>query len=260
MSPIQKSPKALIHKQILEKAEESPDLSIKTLAESVSGASPDLVQRVLDEYGDPGDGSDTKAAEEQPMPVEQDQFDPATLTDEQRETLQAVAADPTATQREIAEQLDISAATVSQRLASIDAFDWEDRGPFVAEVFDLTEDGGESVTESGESDSEPSDFTGTDEAEDAASQTSPRTDDAVEDLEERVANVETQVAELESTVEATATELAENMEQTIADGRGESAASVFDNQTLFAKVIRAVMADEAITEEEEVQVIEQLHQ
>ena len=49
----QKVPRAVVHKKILDSAEANPNGSITELAETVIGASPDLVERVLDEYGDP---------------------------------------------------------------------------------------------------------------------------------------------------------------------------------------------------------------
>lgn len=49
-----RTPRAVIHKRILDVAEERPDASVASLADAVGGASVDLVERVLDEYGDPG--------------------------------------------------------------------------------------------------------------------------------------------------------------------------------------------------------------
>jgi hypothetical protein len=47
------APRALIHKKILERAGEMPDATMAEVAGEVSGASTDLVERVLQEYGDP---------------------------------------------------------------------------------------------------------------------------------------------------------------------------------------------------------------
>lgn len=49
-------PKAMIHKRILESAADNPEMPMSTIAESVSGATVDLVEKVLSEYGDPGEG------------------------------------------------------------------------------------------------------------------------------------------------------------------------------------------------------------
>lgn len=47
-------PRAMIHRRILDVAASDPDASMEAIADEVSGASPALVERVLDEYGDPG--------------------------------------------------------------------------------------------------------------------------------------------------------------------------------------------------------------
>ena len=47
------TPRALIHKKILEAAGEMPGAPMAEVADEVSGASTDLVERVLREYGDP---------------------------------------------------------------------------------------------------------------------------------------------------------------------------------------------------------------
>ena len=65
--------------------------------------------------------------------------DPPSLTelnDTQQETLAAIAEAPTASQREIAEQLGVSAPTVSARVNDIEGFDWADRAAFVDQIFD----------------------------------------------------------------------------------------------------------------------------
>ncbi|MFB6307752.1 MAG: winged helix-turn-helix transcriptional regulator [Haloarculaceae archaeon] len=46
-------PRAMVHKRILDYAESNPDAAIEAIAENVSSASPSLVERVLEEYGDP---------------------------------------------------------------------------------------------------------------------------------------------------------------------------------------------------------------
>lgn len=52
-----KSPKAIIHKQILDIAEANPEAPLERIADEVSGASTELVERVLEKYGDPADDS-----------------------------------------------------------------------------------------------------------------------------------------------------------------------------------------------------------
>lgn len=68
---------------------------------------------------------------------EDDQYpDPDELTPKQRETLQAIREHPDATQRELADRLDVTSPTISVRVNNIDGFDWENRQTFVESVFD----------------------------------------------------------------------------------------------------------------------------
>ena len=48
-------PRAVIHRRILDVAQARPDAPIETISEEVNGATFDLVERVLEEYGDPTD-------------------------------------------------------------------------------------------------------------------------------------------------------------------------------------------------------------
>ena len=48
-------PRAIVHKRILDVAESRPDASMAELADEVTGASTEMVEKVLDEYGDPGE-------------------------------------------------------------------------------------------------------------------------------------------------------------------------------------------------------------
>lgn len=52
-------PRAIVHKRILEVAKARPDATIEEIAREVSGATVSLVERVLEEYGDPGEKSAT---------------------------------------------------------------------------------------------------------------------------------------------------------------------------------------------------------
>lgn len=53
-----KFPRAVIHKKILNAAESQPDASMEAIADSVTGATTELVDNVFAEYGDPGQGND----------------------------------------------------------------------------------------------------------------------------------------------------------------------------------------------------------
>ena len=47
-------PRAVLHKKILDAAQQRPDASMKELADDISGATTSIVRRVLQQYGDPG--------------------------------------------------------------------------------------------------------------------------------------------------------------------------------------------------------------
>ncbi len=233
-----RTPRALVHKQILEEAEADPDASVAAIAEAVSGATPDLVEDVLEEYGDPGadeaddesdgtgddagesgepsgnvessgngesagvasdpetsaetattgapteeaDGTSAEEGEENVANAEgaasaadvehaagpegaasvsppgrtetgsgvetTDLSDgssgaspaervpgPDELSERQLRVIRAIARRPEATQSAIAEELDVSRATVWKRLDDLDGFEWSERVAFVREVF-----------------------------------------------------------------------------------------------------------------------------
>jgi DNA-binding CsgD family transcriptional regulator len=149
------------HKQILDAAADHPDASLDELASMVTSATEELVQRVLDEHGDPAantesDGTEDNApsaeatGKETPTTEEASGDTAATadathstespaltdLTIKQRTVLEYVAMDPSATQREIGEQLGVTAATVGNRVNDIKGFSWDDRQSFIEQVFD----------------------------------------------------------------------------------------------------------------------------
>jgi transcriptional regulator with XRE-family HTH domain len=170
----------VIHRRILDLADDMPEASLETVADEVSGATPELVERVLTEHGDPsseassepvdeddtdadptepadtGDGNadptkpvDTgngNADPTKPVDTGNGNADPATgiggrrdateLSKKQRETLELVARNPDATQRELAAELGVTAATISRWVNDIPGFDWSDRNAFVAGVLD----------------------------------------------------------------------------------------------------------------------------
>lgn len=146
-----RTPRAMIHKQILDQAEADPDASMEIVAESVAGATVELVEKVLDEYGDPATESapapesasgqnDASLAPDETEGVDVDAYQPDPRVDEfsekQRETLSTIREHPEATQREIGEALGVSAATICQRLRDIPGFDWENRQGFVSRLFE----------------------------------------------------------------------------------------------------------------------------
>lgn len=143
-------PRAIIHKQILDVAASEPKRSMEDIAKAVGGATTELVERVLEEYGDPADNQPAEHTDNGDTIMAQDgtqhttdstnrpddsSLDLAELTDQQYETLRAIYAFPDASQRDIAELLGVSAATISQRVSSIDGFNWSDRQQFADVVF-----------------------------------------------------------------------------------------------------------------------------
>jgi len=145
------TPRALIHKQILDAAVANPNSSMEALADEVSGATMDLVERVIEQYGDPAEQNAT-TEETREEDVEQlletsfkqtmsetngqnEQFSKSnsSLTEKQLETLGTIREHPSATQAELAEILGVTSATINTRVNSIEGFDWEDRHEFVDE-------------------------------------------------------------------------------------------------------------------------------
>lgn len=154
----------MIHKKILDAAESEPGASVERLAVAVNGASADLVERVLEEYGDPAESEGTTGGSEHDADEEQPQMEhaqtnengsgvdaqgvhepsnPPTLTVKQREALRAIRASPDATQGELAEQFGVTQSTVNNRLNTIEGFDWKRRRAFAESVL-----GDESPVES----------------------------------------------------------------------------------------------------------------
>jgi|AntRauMinimDraft_3_1070383.scaffolds.fasta_scaffold00051_3 DNA-binding MarR family transcriptional regulator len=167
------TPRAIIHKKILDLAEERPNTTITELAEIVNGASAELVEHVLEEYGDPAqvsekDGGDP--AEEPPRETGDDSnvkmeqeltdndlatqerelqekpaIDPEQIPEKQREILRTIYEKPEKTQKEIAEQFGVSSATICRRINDVEEFEWNNRHEFVERIF-----GTEKPTESEE--------------------------------------------------------------------------------------------------------------
>lgn len=314
-------PRSVRHKQILDKAAAHPDASMDELASMVPSATAELVERTLDEYGDPaageesnspdggdeqdaapGDASGTDAgpstdggaapdmtdatttstdnATESPASPEagdqtdaddgetsddassvdtapdsedgHDEAEPAGETDtdrgddgpptggdtdpspvaadlspKQRAVLELIAADPTATQREIGEELGVSSATVNNRVNSIDGFEWTDRASFVETVLEL-----EAETES-----EP--------VETAASESPGEVESTLSDIEGHLTALDERVGSLEAQIEQAA------------DACDQSTSGL-DDPELVHKVIHACLESERISEDEELQLLEQI--
>lgn len=229
---VSKAPRALIHKQILDIAETQPTASVEEIAAEVSGATGDLVERVLDEYGDPaednpepdptaGGGNGQSASDAGPVTEAMNKHDTSQeadhdpmeiqLTEKQRETLQAIAEQPDATQQELADQFDVSIATINKRVNSIDGFDWADRHTFIT-----------TMVENG-----------------ATKLQNGATTQAVQELSDRVDALAKQVTDLE---------------RQLADQPTPSG-TPFTDPDLVHKVVHACMRSDQITEEEELRIL-----
>lgn len=250
-------PKSIRHKRILDIAAEKPDAPLEELAEEIPSATAELVEHVLEEYSDPvgeeptavseddegaesvGDTaenadtlpdrdadttSDSRPAGTTEQPASRHGIEPEELTleelsEKQRTTLRAIRENPEATQAELAEQLDVSAPTISNRVNSIDGFEWRSRQAFVATVYD-----------------EPDASTEPQSAPDQSA-TDGGIEPELDNLAERVGRLERQ-RESWSTNEPTRT--------------------VFDDPELLHKVVHACMDSTNISEDEELQILKNL--
>jgi len=236
------------HKQILDVAADNPEASIEDLAAEVPSATPDLVERVLEKHGDPASEDDVVATDgADHAPSADDDGSAATTEDDvsasaaiqtatpsypspedlsptQRETLRAITEHPTASQRDLAEVLDVTASTISNRVNSIDGFDWSEREAFAHAVLDGEES---TTTDTG---------------------SSPQVVDTVETVQSTVDQLSTQIEDLEGRME------------TVTDGSGATQAQsrVFDDPELVHKVVHACMDSENISEDEELRILKSL--
>lgn len=211
-------PRATIHKRILDIAESNPELSADDIAAQVSGASRDLIEKVLEEYRNPTEKLDggTKK-EEKASEVRNDEKQGGNLTEKQEETLRAIYENPNASQKAIGEALGVSQSTVNNRVNSIEGFDWETRGEFVEDYFGNSHSNRESQNEETERKSE------------------------LEDISLRLSKLEEAMNELKNGRESES---------------GKS--RVFEDTELVHKIIHACMESENITEEEELRIIKRL--
>lgn len=206
------------HKKILDVASDNPEATLEAIAAEVPSASPDLVERVLDEYGDPADDDPhTGSAESGESTGDMNDFpDPADLSSKELEVLHAIDQRPEATQRELGNILGVSGTTVSNRANGIDGFKWEIRQDFVQTVLD-----GGSDTFYGEK---------SNVAHEEGSERVTR-----ENILDRLTAIERQVAELPDS---------------------NCVSPIFEDATLLHKVIHACMSSDVITEEEELHILQ----
>jgi len=267
------------HKQILDVAAENPEASIAELASEVPSATAELVERVLEEHGDPAEGDEPDASEEtesEQSSESQSVPDPDDLSSTEYETIRAIRKHPTASQRDLAEKLGVTASTVSNRVNGIDGFDWTNREAFANAV--LSDDESEPATTDEPAETTASSDAPVNQAADSDTDASPVTED---DADRRAAapdttpddddhspaepataagEVNTTITQFQSTVEELSAQLAdlEGQVDTIADGGGSPQSQPFQDPELVHKVVHACMNSEKISEDEELRILDSL--
>jgi len=218
---------------------------------------------------------------ENPLPDRDD------LTQKELETLRAICYEPDATQKQIANMLSISRATVSNRTSAIAGFEWADREEFVDEFFDekitISEPPGPNnvdnsdtannpheqknrvVTDNSSEDSEeiPQSDDELDAASnngyiDGASTGSQPSDASTNSSSSGSQPVSTAGGEQ---VADTLEELSERLttiEKQIQRSESTAGETVFEDAEVVHKVVAACMDAEKISEDEELQIIKEL--
>lgn len=240
-------PRAVIHKRILDAAADQPDAALDKLAADIPVATAELVEKVLDEYGDPADEEpdDPLESETSQMSESPNWPDLDNLSESQRKTLRAIAENPDATQSEIADTLGVSAPTVSNRVNAIEGFDWTDRQALVETKFN----GGQTMQEE---DTDLMASSSTESTADTGYETEVEARDVQDSTESSSSTAdESTIDELTARVSAL-----EKTVENMAD-RGE-AKTVFGDLELTHKMVHASLIDDKITEEEELQILKAL--
>jgi hypothetical protein len=271
-------PRSMRHRQVLDVAAEHPDASVDEIASMVPSATADLVDHVFEEHGDPAaddetptqsappDGTQSTESEDvdtdEPTDSEptdrkdasaggskdgghvdsEDGARPGSpgdgatdtepeapdaaisldeLSETQRELLEVVARRPDATQAEIADHFGVTRATVSRWASEIEGFDWRDRAAVVDRAFETAPT---AISTDGGS---------------AAAAASERTDNGTvtadeSSLDSRLERLESRVGELETPT-------------------GDS-----PDVELTHKIAHACLQSDAITEDEELRILEWL--
>lgn len=214
----QATPRSIRQKQILDVAAENPEITMEAIADEVPSASPELVERVLNEYGDPAEIQDSGSTKQG---SESEQGEDISLTkddlsSEQVELLKLIHKHPKSSQRELGEMLGVSRTTVSNRANSIDEFEWQNRHKFADSIFESP---------------------GTREGEQHVARNSDEARSRYDALSQRVEAIEQQIESLISK---------------------ESTDEIFNNHNLTHKVLHACVKSEYITEEEELQIFQSI--
>jgi hypothetical protein len=242
MSKAKAQSRAVIHKNIIDTAEENPKASIKELSTHITGATPTLVERVLNEYGDPGVSPSEDQSDETETAGSNDDNPPPLneLTDAKREILAMIHEQPSATQRELGEQLGVSGATICSHVNSIDGFEWTKRKAFVEEVItndgNMVEDGDHSELQMKQRKEGHPQIATVQESDDEnnAIDTSPDSEEEIKLLRSRLTEIENKL---------------ENV--------GEDSDSIPLSPTLIHKVMHACLKSDIISDEEEITLLKE---
>lgn len=294
-------PQSMRHRRILDVAEQNPSASITEVAAQVASATPELVEQVLEEHGDPASQSesppeDTETTSAAASPDEEDDTrtenieqsgtasdtspnaagsDEQTATDrdaatveyndaedgakdkgndtddaetkpdrppsfeelpeKQQALLKAVAARPAATQADLADEFDVTRATISRWANDISGFEWRDRESFVDTVVNDTQT------------TDMTDQSGFDSDTQDQPQSTTEAGDETPD---------TTVAEIETDIEAL-TERVAALEDADTDA-GRHHDPVFEDPELVHKIAHACLDSDAISESEELRILKRL--
>jgi transcriptional regulator with XRE-family HTH domain len=263
----------VIHKRILDAAESDPDASMAEIADGIGGASTELVERVLEQYGDPagdqtehrtdagrqshqetnmdrhdsqddqGETTSTPDASDSDTGVDENgrsDVDHSGLTDRQLETLRLIEESPEASQSDLAEAFDVTRVTISRWLNDIPGFDWKRRREIASEILN-----GGDIRETDERDR--SDRSGEQERlERSDEQARPEQSDGQAPLDpsEELERLFRRLDTLERRIDGM-------------EAPPEESSSGFDPE-LAHKIVHASMQSDRITEEEELQLLREL--
>lgn len=179
-------------------------------------------------------------------------LEPADLTEQQRETLRAIHDQPTATQADLGDELGVTSATISQRVNSIDGFDWSKRRAFTEVLFGqreaasgvLEDDGSNTVDTVVES---LGDIT----------VPMPESNDTNSDLGETNADSDDQYCEALTNQVRELTEQVQTLEQQL-ETQSTVPDTILADPELAHKVLHACFTSDQISEEEELQILERI--
>jgi DNA-binding CsgD family transcriptional regulator len=233
------------HKRIIDIAAEKPNASYTEIADEIPSATADLVENVLEEYGDPADDAkdDLGKSQENPDPEGDSEShensephenskpdenseshpdtvvsNPTQVSKKELETLRTIHKNPELTQSEIGNILNVSNATVCYRVNRIEGFEWENRQEFTTSFFDME-------TKDQHVHPEIMDLNGTEKIA------------TIDDLVDRVSHLEEQIRE-------------QNCQKMDASKLGEA--------ELHYKIIHACIQSNIFTEEEELEIMKMI--